>query len=123
MHTDRTSPRKALVERYCDGFRAGDHAVVLATLTDDVAWDLPGFRHLRGKTAFDTEIENPTFTGRPRLHVDRLVEEGETVVAVGSGRAALAAGGHHDFAFCDVFTFRAELIARVESYVVALSGT
>ena len=116
------SPRKALVERYCDGFRRGDHAIVLATLTDDVVWDLPGFRHLAGKAAFDTEIENPAFQGRPTLHVDRLVEEGDTVVAIGGGRAERAGGGEHRFAFCDVFTFRGDLIARVESYVVALNA-
>ena len=54
--------------------------------------------------------------------VDRLVAEGDTVVAIGSGRAALADGGEHHFAFCDVFTFRSDLIARVESFVVELAA-
>ena len=58
---------------------------ILSCLTDDVAWDLPGFRHLTGKQAFDGEIENPEFEGSPQLHVDRQVEEDDVVVAIGSG--------------------------------------
>ena len=112
--------RGALVERYCDGFRQGDHAMVLGCLTDDVVWDLPGHRHLEGKEAFDGEIENPAFSGHPTLHIDRLVEQGDVVVAIGDGHGRRADGTAHAFAFCDVFTFRGELIARVESYVVPL---
>lgn len=116
------SNRKQTVERYFDGFRQGDHAAILACLAEDVAWDLPGFRHLRGKADFDSEIENPGFTGRPALKLDRLIEEGEAVVAIGEGAATTVDGATHRFAFCDVFTFEGALIARVESYLVPLTG-
>ena len=115
------SARKDLVERYFEGFRQSDHEAILGLLTDDVVWDLPGFRHLEGKAAFDGEIENPAFEGRPLLVLDRLVEEGDTVVAIGTGEAHFAGGATHRFAYCDVFTFRVDLIARVESYVVPLT--
>jgi ketosteroid isomerase-like protein len=114
--------RKDVVEEYFDGFRQGDHERILALLTDDVAWDLPGFRHLKGKDQFDGEIENEEFTGRPTLAVDRLVEEGDTVVAIGSGEATHRSGKLHRFAYCDVFTFAGELICRVESYLVPLEA-
>ena len=116
------STRIAAVARYFDGFRRSDHAAILACLTDDVVWDLPGQAHLEGKAAFDGEIENPGFTGRPELHVDRLLESSDAVVAIGDGAAQQRAGARLRFAFCDVFTFRGELIARVESYVVPLPG-
>ena len=110
--------RKDLVLEYHEGFRQSDHARVLACLTEDVVWDLPGFRHLQGKTEFDSEIENPDFKGSPTLFVDRLVEEGETVVAIGRGEGRHKVGGPFRFAYCTVFTFRDDLISRVESYVV-----
>ena len=94
--------------------------MILALLTDDVAWDLPGFRHVRGKAEFDGEIENPDFAGSPVLVVDRLIEEADTVVAVGEGIATQRSGARHRFAYCDVFTFRGDLISRVESYLVPL---
>ena len=50
-----------------------------------MAWDLPGYRHLAGKEAFDREIENEEFVGSPTLTVDRLIEEDATVVAMGEG--------------------------------------
>jgi ketosteroid isomerase-like protein len=117
-----TSTHKATVEAYIDGFRRSDHAAILALLTDDVVWDLPGFRHLQGKEAFDGEIENEAFEGSPLLTLDRLVEEGDTVVAVGEGVGTQAGGERFRFAFCDVFTFAGELIGRVESYLVPLGS-
>lgn len=114
------STRKQLVQTYFEGFRQGDHQQILACLTADVAWDLPGFRHLSGKLEFDGEIENPEFTGHPTLVIDRLVEESETVVAVGSGEATHKSGTLNRFAYCDIFTFQDSLISRVESYLVPL---
>jgi ketosteroid isomerase-like protein len=115
-----TSTRKPAVERYFDGFRSSDHALILEPLTADVAWDLPGFKHLVGKDAFEGEIENEEFTGAPTLVLDRLVEEGHTVVAIGTGEGKRRTGETHRFAYCDVFTFVGALICRVESYVVPL---
>ena len=114
-HTDK-------VDAYMEGFRRSDKPAILALLTDDVAWDLPGFRHLTGKADFEGEIVNPQFEENPRLVVDRKVEDGDTVVCIGEGQGQMKAGGEFRFAFCDVFTFRGDLICRVESYVVPLSG-
>ena len=114
--------RKHTVESYFEGFRRLDHAMILALLTDDVVWDLPGIKHLEGKAAFDGEIENPAMEGRPKLVIDRLVEEGETVVAIGTGEGRHREAGPFRFAYCDVFTFRGDLIQRVESYLVPLGG-
>ncbi len=114
------SVRKLVVERYFDGFRKSDHEQILGCLTDAVAWDLPGYRHLRGKEAFDGEIENEDFVGSPTLTVDRVVEEAGTVVAIGEGETTHRSGTTFRFAFCDVFTFEGDEIRRVESYLVPL---
>ena len=114
------SDQKTVVERYFDGFRRSDHTAILACLTEDVIWDLPGYKSLSGKAEFDQEIEGDAFEGRPLLKVERLVEEGNTVVAIGTGEGSLRAGGTHRFAFCTVLTFTGVLISRVESYVVAI---
>ena len=115
------SVRKLIVERYFDGFRKGDHEQILGCLTDDVVWDLPGYRHLTGKEAFDAEIENENFVGSPSLTLDRLVEEGDVVVAIGEGQATRADGVVFRFAYSDVFTFDGDAICRVESYLVPLT--
>lgn len=116
------SSHKAHVETYMDGFRRSDHDQVLACLTDDVVWEIAGHTRLTGKPAFDGEIENDQFEGSPRLITDHLVEEGDTVVAIGNGETTHKSGETHRFAFCDAFTFAGDLISRVESYVVPLTS-
>ena len=113
------STHKDVVEEYFEAFRRSDYERVLACLTDDVVWDLPGYRHLAGKADFDAEIGNEEFEGEPHLVLSRLVEEGEIVVAVGTGEARRRDDAVHRFAYCDVFTFSGDLVARVESYLVA----
>ena len=111
---------KRVVEKYLEGFRRSDHEMILSCLTDDVVWDLPGAFHLVGKVAFDREIENPAFKGKPTIHVSRLIEEGEVVVAEGTVRAQRSDGGILNAEFCDVFEMRGGKIARLISYLIPL---
>ena len=99
-----------------DGFNASDHQMILSCLTDDILWDMPGFFHLTGKEAFDKEIENDNFTGRPVIKVIRMVEENNIVVAEGSVQAKFKAGGLLDALFCDVFHMENGKIKQLTTY-------
>jgi uncharacterized protein len=103
-----------------DGFRTSDHAQVLSCLTDDVEWEMPGAFHLRGTEAFDKEIENEAFTGRPTITVTRLTEENDVVVAEGSVQAQRAAGGVLSAVFCDVFVMQRGKIKRLVTYLMEI---
>ena len=115
------SDRKAVVADYIDGFRRTDHAAILACLTDDVVWMIHGYRTLQGKDAFDGEIENDAAVGGPTLNLDRLVEEGDTVVAVGNGEMTLKETGRVAFVFAEVFTFTGDRISRLETFHINLA--
>jgi ketosteroid isomerase-like protein len=104
-----------------DGFRQSDHAAILACLTDDVVWHIHGVRSTQGKAEFDDEIENPAFEGSPQLAVDRTIEADDVVVVTGTGAGPHREAGPFRFAYNDIFTFRHDLIAQVDSYVVALT--
>ena len=112
------SENKRTVEKYMDGFRRSDHAMVLSCLTDDVVWDIPGFVHLEGKVAFDGEIENPAFKGSPEIEVTRMSEEADVVIAEGMVRAQRADGAAMSLVFCDVFEMRGGKIKRLVSYLM-----
>lgn len=115
------SQRRRVVEAYFDGFRRGDHAAILACLTDDVVWDIVGHKRLQGKAEFDAEIESDRFEGHPDLIVGSLVEEGDRLVALGRGLGRLRGGGELRFAFCTAFELTAaDAIAEVTSYIVPL---
>jgi len=109
---------KAVVEEYLAGFRTSDHPRILACLTDDVEWEIPGMFHIKGKEAFDREIENDAFEGSPRITVDRLAEEGDIVMAEGTVEARKKGGELLHLRFCDVFTLRAGKISRLVSYLM-----
>lgn len=113
--------REQIVHRYMDGFRRSDHEAILACLTNDVVWHVHGLRTTHGKAEFDDEIENPAFEGSPELVVDRTIDAGDVVVVTGTGTGHHRERGRFQFAYNDVFTFRDDLIAQVDSYVVALA--
>jgi uncharacterized protein len=115
MAADESSRKKA-VRAYIDGFRTGDHDAILALLTDDVTWEMPGFIDTRGKDAFDEQIENDAFEGHPKLTIHQLVEEDEVVVAIGEVEAARKDGGILSAVFADVFYFEGDKIRRLETY-------
>lgn len=108
---------KATVTRYMEGFNQSDHEMILSCLTDDVVWDMPGGFHLVGKAAFDAEIENPAFVGRPAITILRMVEEDDIVVAEGAVRANRADGGILNAVFCDVFVMHRAKIKQLTSYL------
>ena len=109
---------KRTVDRYLEGFRRSDHAMVLSCLTDDVEWVIPGMFHIRGKVAFDREIENEAFSGSPTIVVTRLTEENNVVVAEGTVRAHRKEGGVLHAVFCDAFEMAGAQIKKLTSYLM-----
>jgi len=114
------SANKRTVERYMEAFRGSDHEAILSCLTDDIVWDMPGAFHLVGKVAFDREIENPAFKGRPAITVTRVVEENDIVVAEGRVRADRSDGGVLNAVFCDVFEMQDGKIKKLISYLTVV---
>ena len=76
----------------------------------------------RARRPFDGEIENDAFEGHPELTVRTYLEDGDVVVMPHTGVGRFKGGGEFGFQACDLFTFRGELISRVESYVVPEAG-
>jgi hypothetical protein len=50
-----------------------------------------------------------------------LIEEGDTVVAAGSGSVAKKGGEPAHFAFCEVFSFSGNPVGRIDTYHVWVS--
>lgn len=114
------SPDKQTVKKYMDAFTLTDHKQVLSCLADDVEWVIPGVSHLSGKKAFDKEIENEGFVGSPEIHVTRMTEEQDVVVAEGTLRSARRDGGFLNAVFCDVFVLRNSKIRHLTSCLMEI---
>ena len=114
------SENKGTIEKYIDGFRYGDHEQVLSCLADDVEWEVPGAFHIVGRVAFDKEIENPAFTGRPTITTSRVIEENDVVVTEGTVRTQRVSGEVLTLRFCDVFVMRDGKIRQLISYLMEI---
>jgi hypothetical protein len=112
------SENKNVVEKYIEGFNKSDHEMILSCLTDDVEWILPGVFHLKGKKAFDKEIENPAFEGKPAIVVTRAIEENNVVITEGTVRAKKNDAEYINLVFCDVFEMESGLIKKLTSYLM-----
>ncbi len=109
------------VNAYLDGFRANDHARILACLTDDIEWTVFGAFHLRGKEAYDKAIDGaPHFIDPPELEVVRMIEQGDVVMAELTGTATRAAGGEMRMSMAEVFVMRDGKIAERRAWVIPL---
>jgi ketosteroid isomerase-like protein len=117
LGADLTDNKRTVTE-YMEGFRRSDHQRILACLTEDVEWEIPGAFHLRGQEAFDHEIENEAFVGSPDIIVDRLTEENDVVVAEGRVRARRKGGELFRLRFCDVFLMHQGKIRHLISYLM-----
>jgi len=112
------NPQRRILDRYMNGFRAGDHEAILDCLTDDVTWEIVGHAQSFGRPEFDALIDGPAGTSLPRLTVEHTVEEGDITVVLGTGEFDGPDGALHSFRFADAFTFRGDLISGLVSYVV-----
>ena len=113
---------KQTVAEYLSAFRVTDHARILACLTDDVEWVIPGMVHRRGKAEFDAEIENDAFIGRPLIIETRMTEENDVVAVEGTVQATKRDGGILNLMFCDVFEMRGGKIGKLTSYLMPVGG-
>ena len=114
------SANKDIVRRYIDGFEKSDHDQILDCLTDDIRWTVFGWFRLEGKAAYDAEIENSAFTGRPVVTIVRLVEEDDVVMAELTLEAHHADGGVMRAAMGEVFVMENGKIKERRAYVIEL---
>lgn len=112
------SQNKKTVDSYIEGFRRSDHKMILSTLSDDVEWYMPGFIDIKGKEAFDKEIENDLFEGLPQIIIHRMTEENNVVIAEGSVQSMFKTGDYLNALFCDVFEMEDAKIKKLTTYQV-----
>jgi ketosteroid isomerase-like protein len=109
------------VNRYLDGFRKNDHQQILSCLTDDIEWTVFGAFQLTGKEAYDKAIDGaPEFVDPPELHVVRMVEQDDVVMAELSGTARRSEGGEMRMSMAEVFVMREGKIAERRAWVSEL---
>jgi ketosteroid isomerase-like protein len=114
---------KQTVNEYIDAFRVSDHQRILACLTEDVIWEMPGIYQHVGKEAFDKEIENDNFVGSPTIQIIKLIEQNNIVIAEGAVQGNMKNGNILDAVFCDVFEMETGKIKKLTSYLMSKNAS
>ena len=115
------TPNERTVHDYIEGFRRADHARVLACLTDDVEWVMPGMFQARGRKEFEDHIVGEGFQPNPDIVITRIIESGDVIVAEGRVRTERTDGAVVNLMFCDVFEMRDGRIAKLTSYLMVMA--
>lgn len=107
---------KAILEKANALIAKGDHEGFLSFCTEDTVWTYVGGETLRGKEAvrqFLTISSEP-----PQFTVDRLIEDGDFLTALGGIAMKDEAGASVPHAYCDVWRFRDGKMAELQAFVI-----
>jgi uncharacterized protein len=99
---------KETLEQANAAIAKGDFEGFLTLCTEDTVWTFEGDRTLRGKAAVRQWMA-ATYKEPPKFRVDRMIAEGDFVVALGEI-------GQH--AYCDVWRFREGKMAELRAFVI-----
>ncbi len=99
----------------------GDHEGFLAFCTDDTEWTFLGDRTLSGKDAVRQWMADSYRAAPPKLHVHRMVAEGDFLTAVGDIVLTDDNGRTSRHAYCDVWRLRDGKLATLHAFVVETS--
>ncbi|QGZ38200.1 uncharacterized protein (TIGR02246 family) [Pseudoduganella flava] len=108
---------KSILQQANAAVRAGDNEGFLAFCTEDVVWSTVGGDTLHGKAAVRAWMATEC-TAPPEFTVDRLIADGENVVALGHIVSLDGQGKRVRNAYCDVWHVRDGKLAALQAYVI-----
>lgn len=108
---------KAILERANAAITNGDNEGFLSFCTDDTKWTFVGDETLQGKEAV-REWMAKTYLEPPKFVVENLIAGGDFVTALGNIKLKDDDGKMADYAYCDVWRFRAGKIAELKAFVI-----
>jgi ketosteroid isomerase-like protein len=90
---------------------------MLGLFTDDVErWEVGSTKRTHGKAEFEREVLPGPEVIRLGMEVDKMIEEGNVVVAEGLAHIFKNDGVKTDVQFCDIFEFEGEKVKRITAY-------
>ena len=114
------SPRRAFLKDFNIAFAGGDVPFIMDHVTEDVIWEMPGDRTIRGKAGMQTALEEIKDTSMDEMTLDKIITHGRDAAV--SGRFSMQG---KEYAFCDVYTFagaKGSMLKSISSFIVKISG-
>ena len=94
------APRKEFIRDFNIAFGENDTEKILSFMSDDIVWDMIGYKKVAGKEAVRKELESNGLGVATELLLSRIITHGDTAAANGVMKFAKTT-----MAFCDVYEF------------------
>ena len=108
---------KSTIEEWADCFAKQDWTRMLGLFTEDITrWEVGAPRRTHGKREFEQEVLPGPEVARSGMKLQRLIEEGTSVVAEGLATIEKRDGSIVRVQFCDLFEFSGEKIKQITAY-------
>lgn len=112
---------KQILQQANAAVRAGDNEGFLAFCADDIVWSTVGGETLHGKQAVRDWMRRE-YLAPPEFTVERLVADGDFVVALGAITGKDEAGKPVPSAYSDVWRFSDGKMAELRAFVIPSAG-
>ncbi|PWK78230.1 ketosteroid isomerase-like protein [Mucilaginibacter oryzae] len=107
---------REILEKANEAFSRGDYEGFLTYCTEDTKWTYVGDRILDGKDKVREYLANAY--DESTFQINRYVESGDDLVAIGSIQLKDDRGKIVNYAFCDVWKFRDGKMAELNAFVI-----
>ena len=98
----------------------GDNEGFLIHCTEDTKWDFVGDKILHGKEAVRQWMKT-AYKEPPVFKVERLIEGGDFVTALGDITLKNEQGEKANYRYCDVWRFRDGKMAELNAFVIKVA--
>jgi ketosteroid isomerase-like protein len=90
---------------------------MLGLFTDDVErWEVGTDKRTHGKVEFENQVLPGPDVERLGIRIDKMIEEGDVVVAEGLAHIFKRDGETIVVQYCDIFEFEGEKVRRITAY-------
>jgi ketosteroid isomerase-like protein len=112
---------KKIVEKVNDAFSTGNTGAFLDLCADDIQWTIVGDQTVSGKEALREFLKSMEGHEPPKLSVETLIAEGDSVMATGGMTMEEEPGCEGAYGYCDIYRFNGNgQIAELRTFVVKL---
>jgi ketosteroid isomerase-like protein len=114
--TVHTNTSTAVVDRINEMVKRGDMEGFLSCCTDDVVWTMVGGQRMSGKAAIREWLRSMPSVP-PGFRIRDTIGDGDVVVSHGD-MTMEEDGRQVPYRFCDIYRFRSDKVAALESFVM-----
>jgi uncharacterized protein len=117
-----SNDNQQLMRRLYDAYNRGDFDTILAAMTDDIEWYVPGAAPFAGHRRGRDEVRQFFEDSRRLVHIDEfdadeILSDGDKVVVLGRQRATVPETGRHfETEWAHVYTIRNGKVAHARIY-------